>query len=254
MKKSVIYRGSVCFDKHPVNFLSESIKNLRKWFDGEVIVSTWGNQEKYLIGIDGIDSIVLSNDPGPGPVQQINRQIVSFQEGLNKSNGDLCLVTRTDVMHNTDIFNFFDIDKKTNDILKIFENKITIGNMMSIIPESYEHPSNFRLGDWFHLGTANDLHKWSDIFDIVNSNDILNLQCTEQIWSLSVIKKQLKILNSLKDFDEIKQYSWEYILNNFSIWNTKSDLKSENLNWGFQPEFINSYITRELYLKQLNNL
>jgi hypothetical protein len=157
-------------------------------------------------------------------------------------------------MHNTDIFNFFDIDKKTNDILKIFENKITIGNMMSIIPESYEHPSNFRLGDWFHLGTANDLHKWSDIFDIVNSNDILNLQCTEQIWSLSVIKKQLKILNSLKDFDEIKQYSWEYILNNFSIWNTKSDLKSENLNWGFQPEFINSYITRELYLKQLNNL
>jgi hypothetical protein len=253
MKKTIIFRGSVVFPKHPQNFLKNSIESIRKWFDGEIIVSTWKGQEQNLNEINDIDKVVLSEDPGEGPVQQINRQIVSFRNGLESSNSDLILVTRTDVIHNINIFDFFDIDKKTNDILKIFENKITIGNMMSIIPGSYEHPSNFRLGDWFHLGKINDLDKWSDISDIVNSNDISNLQCTEQIWSLSVIKKQLKILNSLKDYNEIEKYSWEYILNNFSIWNTKSDLKSENLNWKFQPEFINSYITRELYLKQLKN-
>jgi hypothetical protein len=251
MKKSVIYRGSVCFDKHPVNFLSESIKNLRKWFEGEVIVSTWKNQEKYLTGINGIDLVVVSDDPGSGPIQQINRQIISFQEGLYKSSGDVCLITRTDVTHNCDIFNFFDTDQIKNENLKIFDKKITIGNMMSIIPDSREYPSHFRLGDWFHLGQKSDLTKWSDILDIVNSKKINGFQCTEQIWSLSVIIKQLNVIKEYSEFELIKNYSWDYILNNFSIWNTKSDLCSHNMNWGFQPEFLESYINRELYQKKL---
>jgi len=254
MKKTIIFRGSVCFDKHPENFLKTSINECRKWFDDEIIVSTWKGQEDYMSEIDGVDKVIFSTDPGPGPVQQINRQIISFKEGLNNTDSDLILVTRTDVIHSIDIFNFFDLDKKCTDNLKIFEKKITIGNMMSIIPESNETPSKFRLGDWFHLGLKKDLEKWVNIYDLVNSEQILGMSCTEQIWSLCVIKKYLKSILSVNNYSHIDNNSWDYILNNFSIWDTKTDLKSINMNWSFQPEYLNSYITRNHYLNKLNEL
>jgi hypothetical protein len=254
MKKTIIFRGSICFEKHPENFLSSSIQECRKWFDGEIIISTWKGQEKFIGDIKGFDKVIFSDDPGPGPVQQINRQIISFKEGLKNTDSELILVTRTDVIHHTDMFNFFDIDTKCTDSLKIFEKKITIGNMMSILPDSNEHPSKFRLGDWFHLGLKKDLEKWSDIYDLVNSEQISGMSCTEQIWSLSVIKKYLNLIPSVNDFSSVNERSWDYILNNFSIWNTKTDLKTINMNWSFQPEFLYSYIDRNYYLNKLKEI
>ena len=217
-------------------------------------MSTWEGQEKYLKGINGIDKIVLSADPGPGPVQQINRQIISFKEGLKNTDSDLVLVSRTDVVHKIDVFNFFDIDTKCTNSFKIFEKKITIGNMMSILPNSTEYPPTFRLGDWFHLGLKKDLEKWANIHELVNSEEILGMICTEQIWSLSVIKKYLGLIPSINNYSQINDYCWDYILNNFSIWNTKSDLKTFNMNWTFQPEFLYCYIDRNYYLNKLKEL
>ena len=51
MKQTIIFRGSVVFDKHPDNFLKGSIEVLRNWFDGEVIVSTWKNQKEHVKNI-----------------------------------------------------------------------------------------------------------------------------------------------------------------------------------------------------------
>ena len=87
-KRSIIYRGSLFFDKRPEIFIKNSIESARKWFDGEIIVSTWKHQEKYLFGIDGIDKIVLTEDPGSGPIQQMNRQLISYMNGVENSNGD----------------------------------------------------------------------------------------------------------------------------------------------------------------------
>ena len=46
MKQSIVFRGSICCDRYRVNFLKDSVLELRKWFSGKVIVSTWIGQEK----------------------------------------------------------------------------------------------------------------------------------------------------------------------------------------------------------------
>ena len=48
MKKSIVIRGSISYDRHPKNFLDYIISTIRSWFDGEIIISTWNNQERHI--------------------------------------------------------------------------------------------------------------------------------------------------------------------------------------------------------------
>jgi len=253
-KRSIIYRGSVSFPKHPNNFLKKSIEGVRKWFDGEIIISTWKDQKKHIMGINDIDKVILSDDPGSGPIQQIYRQVVSYTKGIEACNGDEILVTRTDISHDLDIFNFLYQNKNKNENLNVFEKKIVIGNMMTISPYSNEKVKDFRVSDWFQCGNKNDIFKWGDIMGVLSLEDLNGLECTEQIWSLCVLKKVFGKEINLKNIENIKPYSWDYIINNFDVYNTKTTLKSINMNWDFQPEFIDCYISEDQYKLKYNNI
>lgn len=260
--KSIVIRGSICFDSHNQNYLQEVINSIRSWFKDEIIISTWKNQEEHLYSICGYDKIILSEDPGPGPIQHIKRQITSYKNGIAVCEGDEIMVIRSDIKINTDPFNFlFKFNKKPNDNLNIFKKKIIIFNMMSIIPESFECPNTFRLCDWLHVGDKEDIKLFGEVLSDLNQLDlqILNVSyslsntCTEKLWLMLVLKNKIKDTD-IFDTKSIDKYCWDFIINNFIILNTKSTLNAMNLNWQFQPENLNCYITQQLYEQKYSQM
>lgn len=246
MKKSVVIRGKI------FSHTQETIDSIRTWFDGEIILSTWANE--HISNLKNYDILVQTTDPGPGPVQQMGRQLISYREGLKKASGDLVLVTRSDMIHRKNIFEFFGKLKSKNNIYKIFDERILIGNMMTISPErscpgESEENKYFRVNDWFQVGLKTDLNKWSDILDVVNENIGANL-CTEQFWFAGCLKKYYDNSINLHNIKLYKDFLWLAILNNFRILNTKSTLNSLNKNWEHQPENLICYLMEDEYNKK----
>jgi hypothetical protein len=251
MGKAVIIRGKI-FPEHT----QKCINSIRIWHSGELILSTWKNQEQNIYGVD---RIILSDDPGPGPIQQSNRQLVSYQEGLKNCDSDLIMVTRSDIIHEKNLFDYFGTLNKYNERYKIFDHRVVVSNMMTINPDK-NHPhipleidKYFRVCDWFQVGKKNDLIKWSSvkqIFEMFKNSKL----CTEQLWLTGLIKNEY--INNF-DINNILLYKflfWDILINNFHIINMKSNGKAVNLNWINQPENLGCYLMEEEYLQKYNNL
>lgn len=252
MHNTILIRGKL-FPKTP--FVIEAIK---KWFDGEIILSTWEHEDtKNYNKI--VDKVILTKDPGQGPIQQFKRQLVSYNEGIKHCTGNKILCIRTDIVCNEDIFKIYNsINKKPKENFKLFNSKILIGNMMSIDPENGvigepEYLKYFRLCDWFQCGESEDIKKFVNIISEVDNIKDTKL-CTEQLWLLLIIKQNLFKNLDINKFETILQFNWDIVLNNFEIKNTKSTLKIENFNWSFQPEFLNGYITEQKFNNKYEQL
>lgn len=257
MKKSVVVRGSIAYDKHPENFLDSVVNSIRSWFSEELILSTWEGQEKYLKSDHGFDKVVFTPDPGPGPIQHWKRQVISYQKGLEVSEGDLVMVTRSDIIHNADLFPYIDTFENSTDDLKVFDKKIIVSNMMTIRPDSDEYPNCFRVCDWIQLGHRSDIQKWADVLKSVDSLDtskLNNLNCTETLWFLSVLKNKFGEMIDIYDSSNINHLAWEAIANNFVILDTKTTMKAVNMNWEFQPEYCPCYLSESVYKELYNQL
>jgi hypothetical protein len=243
MKYSVVIRGKI------FSHTQETIDSIRTWFDGEIILSTWDDQDISVL--KNYDRAVLSKDPGPGPIQQMKRQLVSYKNGLENASGEVILVTRSDMVHYKNPFQYFGILKNGNEIFKIFEEKIVIGNMMSIHPErncpgEENYQRYFRLNDWFQVGLKEDLNKWCDILDTVEENIDANI-CTEQFWFAGCLKKYFDKSINLNNLQLYRAFLWLAILNNFRILNTKTTLGANNKNWERQPENLICYLMEHEY-------
>jgi hypothetical protein len=245
---SVVLRGSICYSTHPVSYIQDSIRSIRSWHDGEVIVSTWEGQEQFLKNVGGIDKIIISKDPGPGPIQHLRRQVISYENGINAAIGKKALVTRTDFVHHSNIFEHLDSEPLSLDHrFKIFQSRLVIGNMMCIDPRSAEIPNTFRLSDWFQAGNIEDIKNWGCVSHLIDTLDYSHFGCTEKAWFiLFLIKNNISAI-SLRNTSSIDANYWDFILNNFIIKNTKSTLQSSNQNWSFQSEKLECYITEQLY-------
>lgn len=245
MHNTILVRGRL-FEKTPL-----VIKTIKKWFDGEIILSTWEHEDTNTYN-KIVDKIVLTKDPGQGPIQQFKRQLVSYNEGIKHANGENTLCIRSDILCNENVFMAYDNIKKTpKENFKLFNSKILIGNMMSIDPDigvsgEPEHLKYFRLCDWFQCGQTEDIKKFSNIISEVDNIKDTNL-CTEQLWLLLIVKQNLFNNLDINKFESIIKFNWDIILNNFEIKNTRSSLKIENFNWSFQPEFLNGYITEQKF-------
>lgn len=252
---TILYRGSISFDRRPINFMDESLKSIREWFDGEIIVSTWKGQEHLITDKNLINKLIVDDDPGSGPMQSFKRQAKSFLNGIDACNGDIIAVLRPDMIFTKDMFQALPEPKtKNNGQYQILNNRITVGNMMTIHPEAYEANKNFRISDWVHIGKKEDLKKWCDIIDIIESEDYDGIGGTEQAWAFSVIKKHLYPNLTVKEIGELHDHYWNFLLNNFTVLNTISTLGLINKNWDFQPEFHPLYLTEETYNKKYNEL
>jgi hypothetical protein len=246
MKHSIVIRGSICFDKHENNYIEAVVENIRNWHDGEVILSTWIDQVEQIPKNLKIDTLVLCEDPGPGPVQHFKRQALSFKNGVDKCSGEIITVIRSDIILKKNPINFLrEYSKKTN-ILNIFEKKIIVSNMMTINPDGNEFPNIFRICDWIHCGFEPDIKKFGNVLDYINKFEIENKVCTEINWSLANIQKIYPEIN-YNNFENFHYFRWQYILNNFIIKNFKTSLDGENLNWPNQPEFLDCYLSEKMY-------
>lgn len=266
MNKTILIRGGL-LTKNNIVHIDEVVYNIRKWFDGEVVVSTWSGQEHLLPSNLLIDKVVYTDDPGPGPVGNLKRQVLSMMEGLKHCSGEMVLSIRPDILLTKDIFaEYYEIPYK-NEISKIFKNRILTCSHMSIDKDNFydapEHARYFRISDWLHLGHKEDLVKMCDIleiFDGLEQDKIVNngwyqyknCECCEQFWGLCLIKKYFQDFN-LCDIESIKEIHYNYICNNFIIKNTMSDLGALNITWDFQPEDTHFYITKEKYEKYYDN-
>jgi hypothetical protein len=252
--KSIVIRGAICHNNKPNNHINNCINSIRKWFTDELIIVTWDHQKQYLNNTKNVDNIILLSDPGPGPIQNILRQVYSYKEGILNASGTEILIIRSDMSLSKDIFNFINYDTHITDTLKIMKNKIIINNIMTINPNSNEISKTFRISDWLHCGFKQDLEKLYYGIDYIKSidvNKIMNLFnngkiCTEKLWMLSMLKSFYDYVD-LYNSSNIDEYCWEFILNNFTVLNGYSTLGIYNYNYPNQSEKMSCYLTQEEY-------
>lgn len=255
MKASIVIRGN-----NSSGHTQRVINSIRSWHDGEIILSTWLDQDTSKF--NGLSSVILSKDPGPGPlfdspdkhVQNTYRQLISGLKGIINASEDLILVIRSDTTMNKNPFIFFNETEfsKTTDSFKIFSKKIVVGNIMSINPDKNYEPFSeraFRVGDWFHIGHKQDLIKYFGSYDYVHNGRNLKHIGVEQNWLGAAIKKFYKKDLDLFNLDKYHEYAWDIILNNFRIINNYSTANSFCLkkDWINQPEDLPAYLSQLEY-------
>ncbi len=243
MNNSVIIRGKIFEHTQSV------VDSIRSWFDGELILSTWEEQE---IKILNIDKLIVQKDPGSGPVQQSARQYYSYKAGLDAASNGVVMVTRSDIVHHKNLFQYYKTMNEYDQKFKIFDNRIVVSNMMTINPEK-DHPhiptekdKYFRVCDWFQVGSKQDLYKWCDVYDIFQEYKHSNL-CTEQLWMCGFIKKNHFPMFDINNMMKYKFLFWDYLMNNFQIIDMKTTGSSINMNWVQQPEDLGCYLMQKEY-------
>lgn len=264
---SILIRGSIAYEKYPTAFVQETIPLIRKWFGGQLVVSTWKGQEHHLRGLEGmIDDVVLSDDPGFGCIQSYDRQLISSKAGVERCSGDLIFVARADFMVKNDPFLLWNrVPASRGSHMAVFENRIIVGNMMTISPNKAEPKiSNFRPSDWIQMGTKSDLLKWSGVLeqshqlysaatgltDLTTSEYKSETYGSEQLWLISLLNKYVSKDITLSNYWLCDPYDvWCALINNFAVFNTRSTIGAYNLNWGFQPEFHPWYMTEDEYFQ-----
>jgi len=264
-RNTVLIRGGIAFDKRPTSFITQTIPNMRNWFDGELVVCTWKGQEQYIEGLEKlIDKVIFVDDPMLGFIQSFNRQLVSYEEGLKHCSGDLVMVCRADFDVLQNPFGLWDtIPQQNNGLMRVFENRVIAGNMMTIHPKKTDSQTSFfRISDWLQIGKKTDLQKWAGILntakslykqatglDSINTHEYKTESYgSEQVWMISLIHQYLTREITLQNYTTFPiELVWAAIVNNFYIMNTRSTLHAHNLNWNFQPEFHPWYMTEEEY-------
>lgn len=261
MKKTVIIQGPT---NHPTNGgrwpAQTVIDSIRAWFTGELIFSTWKTED--LSGINNVDHVVLSEDPGRGPdlspnKSNLRRQLVGMQAGLKKSTGELVFKIRSDTAVHGDIFEHFDNSTAGLEELSMFSRRITVANIMTINPDNQmESAPLFRVSDWMHLGLKFDLQKYCDIIDEIDATDFKGSGlCPESLWFTTALKKYV-----VHDFNQLnlenhRDIVWRAFVNNFKVVNTISTAKVYNLaKWMRQPENLYCYMTEAQYGAKLQEL
>lgn len=262
--QTILFRGSICYDKRPINYMPMIVPSIREWFDGEIVVATWEGQERHLNGIGGIDKVVLMRDPildvephrRKYPSSSMVRQFESFRVGIEACSGDVVCVTRADMHLKSNPFVHFNHEEKALGKYRVFESKVVVGNMMTIHPQkSNPCESYFRVGDWFHMGLKGDLSKFGYAiwYEPNNHRDGLTLtDCTERVWVLSLLHGFSRHPIALDSYQHCDEWdAFEVLLGNFSVMNSRSTLKAHNMNWQMQDEFYPMYMTEDEYKQEL---
>ena len=268
--RSVVIRGGIAFSNHPTPYIQQVIDSIRSWHTGEVILSTWTDQLPATHNLIGIDKVIYSDDPGPGPVQNFLRQVQSFQSGVSASTGSEILVTRSDICYFRDLFELRNrYPKKTKANLSAFTEKLIIGNMMTIYPressKQWGYPLVYRPSDWFHVGNREDITRMGSIFSDLQAMDhsalikrhdaVYNTQnaiCTESLWFKMVLNKYVNPNFDLDDWPD--HLGMNALIDNFEVLNMITTARAINLNWTFQPQRLGCFIKEEEYLEEYKKL
>ena len=152
----------------PVNrkYTYQSLKSIRKYLpNAEIILSTWENSD--ITFLDGLfDTVVFNKDPNtvlPKGVfcHNVNRMVVSTNEGIKKANRKYILKIRSDiVLDNLNFLLIFDKFNVRSDEYKLFEHKILASTLFSKIYSRFNKKRKyvpFHISDWWFFGLASDI-------------------------------------------------------------------------------------------------
>ncbi|WNX85165.1 WavE lipopolysaccharide synthesis family protein [Agathobaculum sp. NTUH-O15-33] len=128
----------------------------------EVVLSIWKGNRLYSFNYD---KLLMTDDPGcstsddiANTYNNINRQIVSTQAGLEKATRPYCLKIRTDILlENVDFLKEFGRYDEMAPPLHV-KNRILICNYYTRNPRVYPLP--FHPSDWVLFGRTEDLKRY----------------------------------------------------------------------------------------------
>lgn len=165
---SFVVQGAV--DKKYTNRCLDSIRN--NFPGSEIILSTWRDTDvKYL----DFDRIVYSEDCGAavcdtnGTINNLNRQIVSTNAGLNIVQTKFVVKCRSDLLFESPEFlYYFSKFNKFDDKYKVCNQRLIVLNLWTRL--FFVHPvtleimnSGPHVSDWFTFGLTEDVKKFYDV-------------------------------------------------------------------------------------------
>ncbi len=162
---SVIVQGPI----HKT-FTKKVLQNIRKNLpDSEIILSTWENSSTF--GLD-YNILVINKDPGAECIKytnnvqynNINRMILSTNEGLKKATRKYTLKIRTDIcIDNLKFLDMFELFPNRIPKYQLFEHRIIASTLFSKIGVNNRHDSRvdiaFHISDWWFFGLTTDIKK-----------------------------------------------------------------------------------------------
>jgi hypothetical protein len=179
---SVVVQGPI---HHQESLTKRVLESVRKHLpDAELILSTWKGSD--VSGLD-CDILLLNDDPGtvegvPPSHSNLNRQIVSTRNGLQKATRHYAMKLRTDtLLIGTGFLDAFDRHPERRDDFKAFEHKIVIRTIPNPLRSIC---SGFYTSDVFQFGLKTDLLLLWDI----PLPTYLNLPSEEYIWTTCLRK------------------------------------------------------------------
>ncbi len=165
---SVIVQGVINIKETP-----KCLKSIRKYLpDAEIILSTW--EDSDISGLD-YDIVVLNQDPGAIIIEEfshkvvynnMNRQLLTTQEGLKKASRKYAMKLRSDLILTSDKFlKYFDEFQNRTDNYKLFERKIIVPALFTRFNIKCGKPCErvkipFHVSDWWLFGLREDLNKY----------------------------------------------------------------------------------------------
>lgn len=185
---SVIVQGAISKKETP-----KCLKSIRKYLpQAQILLSTWEGSD-----VDGLDYdvLILNKDPGAAFIGEINgirmynninRQLLSTQEGLKKAERKYAMKFRSDlILTGNKFLEYFDKFQKRTDKYKLFERKIlgsTIFTRYGIehIKESRCDLTPFHISDWWFFGLKSDLDKYFMDTPLVDEPDFTNYFALEE--------------------------------------------------------------------------
>lgn len=237
---SVVVQGPV-----EKNLTKKCLTSIRKYLpQAKIILSTWKGTD--CSGLD-YDELVLNEDPGSfysltfpgGALNNINRELVSTQNGLKLATTKYSMKIRTDfALKGTGFLKYFRSFNKflPDEQMRLFKNRI--------VTIDFENNLLFRLGDFFSFGETADLKKFLNVplatseeqenYQFKNKNSPLIKEIcmsaryiTEQYILMHCVAKNIpEVFDIYADYTDISEYGKEFsekiLANNFIIVGARS--------------------------------
>ena len=210
---SVVIRGLVNIHTPAV------IDSIRKWHDGEIILSTWDGDLPVL----PINKLVLSKDPGKAHVHNVQRQITLAKAGVDVAKGEKILLTRTDVMHTVNCFDSIEDGKIT--LLDFYAKNPDFdfasfghGIRSLFIPQ---HKAFFKITDLVQWGYAQEIKDWAsqkvkDLMFHYSRRFRFPLSTIEQMWCVSFLQQRGYDV-SIEKLSDCHDIRWSALIENFML-------------------------------------
>jgi len=248
---SIVVQGAI-----DENLTKVALQSIRQCYpDSTIILSTWKGSN--LDGLD-FDECVLSDDPGTVATilsftkekkhfNNVNRQLVSTQNGLAKVKTKYVLKLRSDmIVLNDNLLRAYNLFLKHNNKYRIFKEKVAVQNLFSrrkfevFYGNTFYTP--FHISDWFYFGLTEDIRAFFSETPLMPENEIIYPKEKlannkykykykyKYLWHWKYTPEQYFVIKAVQRyFPEISFRDWtdfneeniaqsdEFILNNFII-------------------------------------